>query len=356
MALSRSLGDLVNNGAEGVRVSFRLGVYVDDISRKLEAPQPDGTLQSWAHVVTEMTEEAVQDEVTRFSAETGSPELTKVFISAADKTSVSVSGPPSRIRHAFQHSQLLRYSKSLPLPVYDGLCHAKHLYSQEDIDLVINSEESVIPVSRPVLLPLLSSQTGKRFAATTASELYSEIGAELLTGTIYLDNVTTGIISAIGMNLDSQKCQVDSFRTSLVFKGIMKAVNQHFPAAELTRHDMVDWVHKDFGDRRPKSCADSKLAIVGMACRMPGGANNEELFWELLEQGRDVHTTVPADRFDLETHYDPTGQTENATQTPYGNFMDKPGLFDAGFFNMSPKEVSTQPFLSPEHLSDSGIG
>ena len=330
---------MVRNGAESVRVSFRLGVYVDDTSRKLEAPQPDGTLQSWAHVVTEMTQEAVRDEVTRFNAESGSPELTKVFISAADKTSVSVSGPPSRVKAAFQHSHVLRYSKSLPLPVYDGLCHAPHLYSQDDIAVVINSSDFLIPVSRPVRLPLLSSQTGKPFTATTARDLFLEIGTELLTGTIYLDNVTAGILSCIGDISGTAQCQVSFFGTSLVFKGILGALEADFPTMELSRRDMVAWIHKDFGARRPRSFADSKLAIVGMACRMPGGANDTELFWELLEQGRDTHTTVPADRFDLKTHYDPTGQVENATQTPYGNFIDRPGFFDAPFFNMSPREV-----------------
>ena len=59
-----------------------------------------------------------------------------------------------------------------------------------------------------------------------------------------------------------------------------------------------------------------------------------------MAEGRDVHTRVPADRFDLNTHYDPSGNTPNATETPFGNFIDKPGLFDAGFFNMSPREVS----------------
>ena len=327
---------MAKNGPESVRVSFRLGVYVDDISRKLEAPQPDGTLQSWAHVVTEMTQDAVQAEVTQFNAETGSPELTKVFISAADKGSVSVTGPPSRLRAAFQHSHVLRYSKSLPLPVHDGLCHAAHLYNQESIDIVINSSESVIPVSRPVRLPLLSSQTGKPFAASTARELFLEIGTELLRGTIYLDNVTAGILCAVS---DAAHCQVDSFRNSLVLKGILASVEAEFPPMELSRLDMVSWSLEEYGARRPRSYADSKLAIVGMACRMPGGANDPELFWELLEQGRDVHTTVPADRFDLETHFDPEGKVENATQTPYGNFMDRPGFFDAGFFNMSPREV-----------------
>ncbi|RMZ85465.1 hypothetical protein DV737_g817, partial [Chaetothyriales sp. CBS 132003] len=88
---------------------------------------------------------------------------------------------------------------------------------------------------------------------------------------------------------------------------------------------------------------------------MPGGANDTELFWQLLVQGRDVHTTVPPDRFDLDAHFDPTGKLENSTDTPYGNFIDHPGQFDPGFFNMSPREnrnaglvFETTPWLKQE--------
>ncbi|KAJ5714339.1 Non-reducing polyketide synthase vrtA [Penicillium malachiteum] len=340
VALSTSLAEVVKNGAESLRISFRIGVYVGEVSRKLEAPQPDGALQSWAHVVTGMSSKVIQDELSRFNAESGNPEISKVFVSAADKASVSVSGPPSRLKTAFQHSHDLRYSKSLPLPVYDGLCHAKHLYTQEDIHFVTNISESVIPRSRPVRLPLLSSRTGKPFAASTAQELFLEIGTELLTGTIYLDKVTAGILDHTGaMSSTTMQCQVDTFRTSLVMKGILQAIETTFPSLEVSRRDMVDWIYKEFGAQRPSSFAGAKLAIVGMACRLPGGANDPELFWELLEKCRDTHTVVPADRFDLETHHDPTGKIENATQTPYGNFIDRPGFFDASFFKMSPREA-----------------
>jgi asperthecin polyketide synthase len=72
------------------------------------------------------------------------------------------------------------------------------------------------------------------------------------------------------------------------------------------------------GSRSPKQ---AQLAVVGISCRLSGGANDTELFWELLVEGRDVHTRVPAHRFDLDTHFDPTGQTPSATQTPFGNFI-----------------------------------
>ncbi|KAL4783980.1 hypothetical protein BJX76DRAFT_367919 [Aspergillus varians] len=338
VALSTNLAEVAQNGAECVRVSFRLGVYVSEVSRQLEAPQADGALLSWAQVVTGETNSAIQDELTQYNSESGTPELLKVFISAADSTSISVSGPPSRMKACFGGSHLLRYSKSFPLPVYDGLCHASHLYNEDSINTVINSAESIIPVSRPVRLSLHSSNTGQPFSATTARELFQAIGTELLTGTIYLDNITNGVLQRIG-GFNPSQCRIETFRTSIVFKSILAALEANFPDMEIKLIDLIPWALKDYGTLQPRSFAHSKLAVVGMACRMPGGGNDTELFWEILEQGRDVHTTVPADRFDLTTHYDPTGKTGNAATTPYGNFVDRPGLFDAGFFNMSPKEA-----------------
>ncbi|KAI9372093.1 hypothetical protein BJX61DRAFT_553236 [Aspergillus egyptiacus] len=338
VALSGNLAELARNGAECVRVSFRLGCYVTEISRKLEAPQADGTLLSWAHVITGEKHSAIQDELAQYKSKTGTPELLKVFVSAADKTSVSISGPPSRIRACFEGSHLLRYSKSIALPVFEGLCHASHLHSTESVAPIINGSESVIPGSSPVRLPLLSSNTGQPFPAATAHELFSAIATELLTCTIYLDNITESILARVSDSA-AKFCEIKTYRTSIVFRGILGALESECPVLETKVVDMIPWSLKDYGTRQPRSFADSKLAIVGMACRMPGGANDPDLFWELLEQGRDACTTVPPDRFDLKTHYDPTGKTENATQTPYGNFIDQPGLFDAGFFNMSPREA-----------------
>ncbi|KAG6310211.1 hypothetical protein E4U22_003418 [Claviceps purpurea] len=78
-----------------------------------------------------------------------------------------------------------------------------------------------------------------------------------------------------------------------------------------------------------------------MACRLPGGATDTEKFWDILVKGLDVSRKVPADRFDIETHYDPTGKQMNKSMTQYGCFIDEPGLFDAPFFNMSPREAQT---------------
>lgn len=81
-----------------------------------------------------------------------------------------------------------------------------------------------------------------------------------------------------------------------------------------------------------------RLAIVGMAGRFPDAASHEKL-WELLAKGLDVHRVVPKDRFPVETHVDPTGKAINTSHTPYGCWIEEPGLFDPRFFNMSPREA-----------------
>ena len=87
----------------------------------------------------------------------------------------------------------------------------------------------------------------------------------------------------------------------------------------------------------------SKIAIIGFSGRFPESSSNEE-FWDLLHAGRDVHRTIPEDRFDWKTHFDATGKSKNTSRVQYGCFIKEPGLFDARFFNMSPREAeNTDP-------------
>lgn len=249
---------------------------------------------------------------------------------------MSVTRPPSLLREAFQQSGALRYSKSFPLPVYNGLCYATHVYTADDIEVVIDSAQSVIAPDHAMYLPLLSSSTGKPFPATTAKDLYLQVATELLTSTIFVDEITGDVVDRLK---SFSGCQVEHFRGSLFLKGLLTGIETHVPASSTSRRDLVSWSSDFNSERQPRMTADAKLAIVGLSCRMPDGANTVDEFWHFIEQGRDAHTKVRADRFDLETHYDPTAETENATQTPFGNFIDRPGMFDAGFFRMSPLEV-----------------
>ncbi|MHC5598559.1 MAG: type I polyketide synthase [Nostoc sp.] len=86
------------------------------------------------------------------------------------------------------------------------------------------------------------------------------------------------------------------------------------------------------------------IAIVGMGCRFPGDANNPEAFWQILRDGVDAVTEVPANRWDINALYDPNPDTPGKIYTRYGGFLRQLEEFDAEFFGISPKEaVSLDP-------------
>ncbi len=86
------------------------------------------------------------------------------------------------------------------------------------------------------------------------------------------------------------------------------------------------------------------IAIIGMGCRFPGGANDPESFWQLLCNGVDATREIPSDRWDINAYYDPNPQTPGKMYTRRGGFLDRVDEFDAEFFGIAPREaVSMDP-------------
>ncbi len=96
------------------------------------------------------------------------------------------------------------------------------------------------------------------------------------------------------------------------------------------------------------------IAIIGMGCRFPGGADHPRAYWSLLREGRDAVTAIPAKRW---------SETLMRGDTPwFGGFLDGIDLFDPAFFGISPREAASMDpqqrlvlMTGWEALEDAGI-
>ena len=92
--------------------------------------------------------------------------------------------------------------------------------------------------------------------------------------------------------------------------------------------------------------ASTPVAVIGMACRLPGGIDSPEQLWEALIQGEDLVTEIPADRWDVDDHYDPEPGVPGRSPCKWGAFLDDVAGFDSDFFGISEREATA---MDPQH-------
>ena len=219
----------------------------------------------------------------------------------------------------------------------NGPYHAGHIHSISDVEDIIDDQTREVFSHAKIHFAVLSSVTAQPIAASSPVQLLKECLNEILRKPLRWDLLVKECSSGSLVQLGG-KCHIHAFGPTGLANNLF-ATLKSIANVEVSKEDHNSWLASRLSNPQGRyKYPSSDIAIVGMSGRFPNAANLEK-FWELLEKGLDVHREVPPDRYNVRTHTDPTSKKKNTSHTPYGNFIDDPGLFDARFFNMSPREA-----------------
>lgn len=257
----------------------------------------------------------------------------QAYISAVSPTSISISGPPPTLKHLMKAEKFEKLPLRLPIyaPYHSAQINS-NIKLEETLGLQNSSLSSTLSSSMP-RFPVISGGTLCNMNQNCKELLLCAV-QELLTEPLNFQKVLNDCITSAQIYKGS-RCQIIPFGPVSATQALTNALNSQ-KGIDAVLHSIPN--RKKANTQNIGSSTREKLAIVGMAGRFPDAASHEKL-WELLEQGLAVHREVPPDRFDVRTHVDSAGKIRNTSHTPFGCWIENPGLFDPRFFNMSPREA-----------------
>ncbi|KAL3445283.1 hypothetical protein BJX65DRAFT_297025 [Aspergillus insuetus] len=328
-----SLSQWIPLAVHTVCIALRIGLHTAAVGALWTGA--NSSSQSWSSVVQGVV---TQDMLDTFRESMMLPIPYQVYIAASTPNTTTISGPPYMLKR-FLCSQAFeeRGWATASIPVFSPY-HAAHLHSGADLNWILRREDTrpfVKLKELAVTLPLISTYTGKPFVARDLDALLHLVVLEILNDVLRWDVVLDNLVPL----LCAESAVAITVVGSAGLKNSLVSAIRATPGCEVSFHSTTP---KKGGKSNPDPRVgpdSSKIAIIGVSGRFPGAKNIEEL-WDVLTQGLDLHREVPKDRFDVETHVDPSGKRKNTSSTPYGCFVDGLGLFDPSFFRMSPREAA----------------
>jgi acyl transferase domain-containing protein/acyl carrier protein/Zn-dependent alcohol dehydrogenase len=166
-----------------------------------------------------------------------------------------------------------------------------------------------------------------------------------------------GPSSEVDVDRPLQEIGLDSLMAVELRDGVSQMIGHSLPVTLLFNHPTIAslalYLSKELGPpiaARPRAAlavesaearAEDSIAIIGMACRYPGGVDDPEKMWRMLADGRDGIIEVPTSRWDARDYYDPDPNTPGKMYTRWGGFIGDVASFDAELFGISPREAAS---------------
>nr|WP_223243041.1 type I polyketide synthase [Streptomyces sp. CBMA123] len=151
----------------------------------------------------------------------------------------------------------------------------------------------------------------------------------------------------IGADTAFRAYGLDSVRTIRLRNLLVEATGRPLPVSLGFDHPtpaavalLLSGSAADRPDQQPHAASDEPVAIVGMACRLPGGVASPDDLWTLLTDGTHTDSAFPDDRgWDVEGLFHEDPDHPGTSYVRRGGFLPDAGRFDAGFFGFSPREA-----------------
>ena len=283
---SHSLSELLPLALETVGIAFRVGLQTLEASRHLSPGSSD--IESWSWVFQGLEFLPAKLALEDFNRDTPLSSLHQPYISAVGPNTLTISGPPYVLRKLEAYSKTFSSVVRLPLQVHAPY-HAKRIHERVQAEkLVSGYKSSTIEILQHPLNSSTSffTSSGGKYQAETLLELLTQVVNDALKETIRWDL----ILKALSTDVEALKlphANVLALGPSKAAGNLATTLNNVVEGG-VNLHDTVSWsASHDSSKQNDANGRGSKIAIVGLAGRFPGGANPEE-FWKVLENGLDV--------------------------------------------------------------------
>lgn len=252
----------------------------------------------------------------------------KPYACGESHDSLLISGAPTLLSEVIE-AYNLRASR---LPIFAPF-HSSHIFSDNDVERIVQSFSPTL-VNVTSKLRLLSHLDGKAAPPQTLQSLLTIAVKAILRENLASDEILPCIKDIVQSQV-AQPCTIISIGTSSGLKLAGMIQDNDIGTDEVSYVDSEAIVKGVSGSQQARQ---PKIAITGFSGRFPE-AENIHSFWDVIHGGVDTHSETPKSRWDVGTHVDPTLKRKNTSGTPWGCWLDNPGLFDRTFFSISPREA-----------------